>query len=45
MKILMTGDQNYNNRIIIRKVLTTLFNKNNVIIATLGKQFGADSII
>lgn len=45
MKVLITGDQNYNNRIIIRKVLTTLFNKGNVIIATLGKQLGADSII
>lgn len=45
MKALLTGDQNYNNRILVRKILTTLYNKGNVIIATFGKQLGADSII
>lgn len=44
MKVLITGDTSYSNRIKIRKILLKL-NKSHNIIATFGKIYGVDKIV
>jgi len=43
MKILITGDQNYSNRIKIRTILSKAYKSNTI--ATFNKQFGTDVIV
>lgn len=45
MNIFITGDQSYSNRIKIRKLVQGLKNKEDIAIATLNKQYGADMIM